>query len=116
MTDQAPGLTFVQLIQYLERGQFNRDADAAVQSIVNAIAENGSGTGSMTLKISLTYKDGSVVVKDHIDVKLPTRERRSTTLFATDDGQLSTQHPDQIAMFEERRRGAIEGSVVAYPR
>ena len=116
MNDQPTGLTFTQLIQYLERGQFVRDADAAVQSIVEAISQNGSGSGSMTLKISLSYKDGSVVIKDHIDVKLPARERRSTTLFISDDNQLSTQHPDQIAMFEERRRGAIEGSVVAYPR
>ena len=96
-----------EIIGSLERGQFAQDFNAEFHKVLQAVADQDSGTGTVTLKLKITGKDDLVSIASSITTKLPEKPRRTTNLFLTGDGRLSTQHPDQVNM-DFRRRDAID--------
>jgi hypothetical protein len=55
--------------------------------------------GSVSLKIGFEVEGGQVIVAAEIDSKRPKAPRSSNFYWLTDDGELSTEHPQQQDMF-----------------
>lgn len=55
--------------------------------------------GSVTLKLGFEVEQGSVEISCDIDSKRPKPARGSSFYWITDDGALSTEHPQQTDMF-----------------
>lgn len=62
--------------------------------------------GSITLKLSLEVEAGAVTIVADIDSKRPKPQRGSSFYWVTDDGALSTEHPQQTDMFAGPRAAA----------
>lgn len=62
--------------------------------------------GSVTLKLSLEVEQGAVTIVAEIDSKRPKPQRGSSFYWVTDDGSLSTEHPQQTDMFAGPREAA----------
>jgi hypothetical protein len=91
----------------LERGELSKDFADAVRKCCEALIAAEEGKASVTLKISFSAKQEVCSIKSNVTTSLPEKKRRSTTLFLTDDGHLSQEHPDQIGMFDGGDRKPI---------
>lgn len=66
----------------------------------------GKIKGSVTLKINLEVEGSTVTIDADIDSKVPKPARGSSFYWVTDDGSLSTEHPQQTDMFAGPRDAA----------
>ena len=103
MADQQPA-DFLAFLAQRDRG---RTADALgkyLTELVKAVHETEKpGSITLTIKISPDKKKPEMVlVEDDIKRKVPEADRRPGVFFTTPDGQLTTTHPDQHAMFDVR--------------
>lgn len=55
--------------------------------------------GKVGLKLHFTVEQGTVTVEAEITQDLPKKPRGSSFYWVTDDGSLSTEHPQQTDMF-----------------
>lgn len=62
--------------------------------------------GKVTLTLDFEVEAGSVTVQAGIDTKVPKAPRGSSFYWITDDGSLSTEHPQQTDMFAGPRAAA----------
>ncbi|TPK15207.1 hypothetical protein FJ872_19625 [Mesorhizobium sp. B2-5-9] len=62
--------------------------------------------GKVTLTLDFEVEAGSVNVLAGIDTKVPKAQRGSSFYWITDDGSLSTEHPQQTDMFSGPRSAA----------
>ncbi|MDB5582791.1 MAG: hypothetical protein JWR80_7967 [Bradyrhizobium sp.] len=96
------------LIGMLEQGELNQELSAELNRDLAYLAEmseeNRKATykGSLTLKLDIEVENGVVHISGNIDSKLPKKPRRSSLFWVTEDGQLSTEHPQQHDMFPVR--------------
>lgn len=97
-----------EIIGALERGELSKDFSAAVREVLQALVDMDGGAGSITLKLKFNAKADMVSVKASLATVLPPKERRTSNFFVTGDGRLSLQHPNQIDIFESRRRDAAD--------
>jgi hypothetical protein len=96
-----------ELLGSLERGHLVQDFARALRDAAAALRDMDGGKAKVSLSIDLVVKAEMVEFRSVIDTKLPKQKRRSSILFVTDDGNLSTQHPDQPALalgMDETRR------------
>ena len=63
----------------------------------------GKVKGSVSLKLSLEVEGSTVTISADIDSKRPKPQRGSSFYWVTDDGSLSTEHPQQQDMFNGPR-------------
>ena len=68
---------------------------------LNALATTPKKTvkGFVTLKLSFEVQNGTVSVDADIESKTPKEARKSSFYWVTEDGSLSTEHPQQQDMF-----------------
>ncbi|NTJ46548.1 hypothetical protein G6K93_05910 [Agrobacterium rhizogenes] len=93
------------LLTMLESGKVNEDLSTALTSTIKALydmaIDNPRGTfkSRVSLHLDLVVEDGGEMVEINPKIpipKLPELKRRTTVYFTTDDGGLSTEHPQQM--------------------
>lgn len=93
--------TFRQLIGTLSRGEFDRKLNDQMAEAIQAleIMPGDKGKAEMTISVVFNYELGRIDVACSSKLKLPETSRFAKTPFWLHDGELSTQHPNQIDMF-----------------
>lgn len=94
------------LLGMLESGDLNSEMTETVQTVLKKLAElsgdqpKTSFKGEVSLKLKFTVKNGMVDIDAEIPPpKLPKLPRKTSVYFLTDEGELSTEHPQQRDMF-----------------
>jgi len=99
----APRGDIVEVIQQHAKGKFACDVTRTLAGVVEAVREHGGrGKIVLTISIELAAKFGKravVVTMDH-DAKKPKPEKEAEFRFATDDGRLVRNDPDQLELFQ----------------
>jgi len=97
------------LLGALEGGELNRSLSAELSTVLKELhamsTEDLKKTfkGEVDLKISLSAENGTVQISADIKSKLPKRPRARTFYWITEEGNLSTEHPQQTDMFKGPR-------------
>ncbi|MCC2608361.1 hypothetical protein [Neorhizobium petrolearium] len=93
------------LIGLLERGDLNREFSDTLHNTQKALTElvaaqpNRKFSATVKLELKLTAAGDTIEFNAEIPpVKLPKLPRRSTVYFVLDDGNISTEHPQQMDM------------------
>lgn len=93
------------LFGMLESGKLNEELSSTLQETQRALQElvdaqpNRSFSAVVKLELKLTAKGEMIEFNAKIPpVKLPELPRRSSVFFMTDDGNISTEHPQQLDM------------------
>lgn len=100
------------IIGMLENGELAADLGRELTETLAKLKEvagnrpKSSAKGSVTLKLSLEVEAGAVTIIADIDSKRPKPHRGSSFYWVTDDGALSTEHPQQTDMFAGPREAA----------
>lgn len=93
------------LIGYLEQGQLHKDFFEKINETVTKLQDltgdspKAKAKGSVTLKLDFIVQDGRIEIDADVTTKTPKPPRRTSTLFLTDDAEISTVHPRQHDMF-----------------
>lgn len=100
MAEIKEGMTVLGL---LERGKVVADLTTELEGLLETLQEvagdHSKAKGSISLKLNLEVKDGTVLVSSEFATKAPKMPRPHTAFFLTADGKLSTDHPNQVSMF-----------------
>lgn len=93
--------TFRQMIGTLSRGEFDRKLNEQLEEIVSCLENQPADKckAELNLKIVFNYELGRVDIDCSSKLKLPDDAKYQKTPFWIHDGDLSTQHPNQIDMF-----------------
>ncbi|UIK04877.1 hypothetical protein [Neorhizobium galegae] len=93
------------LLGLLERGELNKELTDVLQetqkALVDLVAAQPNRKFSATVKLEMKLTAAGDTIEFNCDippVKLPKLPRRSTVYFALDDGNISTEHPQQMDM------------------
>lgn len=89
------GKPFTDTLGEVENGALLRDLSEEVHNIVHAVLETRKA-GGLTIKLKFTPTGrGSIEVAATYDANVPEHDRPSTTFFATPDGTLLRNDPNQ---------------------
>lgn len=102
-----------QIIGMLERGDVAQalsvEIEKALVALQDAAGPKSKAKGSVTLKLNLEVLGQSVEIEADITSKVPKPKRGRSFYFVTQDGALSTEHPQQLDMLGPREaRSAAE--------
>lgn len=81
----------------LDAGSVVEDIQAKIRNVAKAALDTGN-VGSVTIKLTFARNGNShnqLKVKDQVTAQLPKVARPDSLFFATDDGALTRQNPDQ---------------------
>jgi hypothetical protein len=90
------------------KGRTHDQLSAALSKVVKAVIDTGKD-GQITLSVKvkpMPKVDGMVKIEDGLTVKVPELDRPASMWFATDEGQLSADHPNQPSMFDTNEKAA----------
>ena len=97
------------LIGYLDRGELVEDTMSALTEALVVLKQYSDASGpkakfkgKVTLEIEAEVQNGMVTIVGTVGVKVPKKPRGTTTFWLTDEGQLSTEHPNQHDMFKPK--------------
>jgi len=110
--------SFQTTIQEHRSGDALSELSDALQEITRAVRNTGKpGTLKLTLKITPASKGSgrAVIVSDDISIKLPQLDNESSIFFATDDGALSRNDPDQRTLKLEVVTGGTKDEPLQKP-
>lgn len=93
--------TFRQMLGTLSRGDFDRKLNEQVSEIITCLEDlpQEKGKAELTIKLVFNFELGRIDIDPSSRVKLPDNAKYMKTPFWIHDGELSTQHPNQIDMF-----------------
>lgn len=95
-----------QIIGMLERGDtaaaLTDEITHALTALQDQAGQKAKVKGTVSLKLNFTVEGQSVEIEAEIASKLPKAKRGRSFYFLTQDGQLSTEHPQQADMFGPR--------------
>ncbi|OCJ37767.1 hypothetical protein [Agrobacterium tumefaciens] len=100
------------IIGMLENGQLNPAFSAEIGQTLEKLSDMSEASpmqsfkGSVTLKLSLSVKDGMVTIAADMESKTPKLPRKNSVFWVVEDGALSTEHPRQHDMFSPREVSA----------
>ena len=100
--------SFASLLATLDGGECLHEASEKLAALVQRVDDVYKG-GSLTLKINVKPAGAkrAMNVTASVSVKMPEEEREATILFATEDGLLTKQNPEQkelpLKVLEESR-------------
>lgn len=92
------------IIGVLEGGEVSAALGKEITDTLACLKEHCGGRpkvkakGSVTLKVHFEVEGSSVVISADIDSKRPKPVRGSSFYWVTDDGALSTEHPQQLTL------------------
>jgi hypothetical protein len=91
-----------QIIAMLERGDLASELTNEITRVLAACREQSgakqAAKGSITLTLAFSVQGPSVEIEGSISAKTPKNKRGRSIYFVTDDGELSTEHPQQLSM------------------
>ncbi len=94
-TEEKPiGNAFDALLRNQRKGLLAGDLSEALQKLTLACASVGKA-GKLTLSITITPSGDAMTVADDIKVKLPEANKSQSIFYATEDGRLVRDNPDQ---------------------
>lgn len=90
-----------ELLALLDRGNFERACDAALNEALETLEAlpKEHGTADITITLKIAYDSGRVDVQPVLKSKLPEGQAFGRTPLWVHEGALSTQHPNQTDMF-----------------
>ena len=92
-----------QLVGMLESGDLAADIGKKLRGVIVACQEASgpkrAAKGELKLKLKVEVQGAVVTFDAEIDAKVPKLSRASTVYFVTADGEIDTDHPQQIDMF-----------------
>jgi hypothetical protein len=95
------------ILGVLERGDLNHDLTGEIESVLKALRDlappKGKVKGSVGLTLNFQVEGQSVEIEASITSKVPKRQRGRSFYFLTQEGSLSTEHPQQSDMFNGPR-------------
>lgn len=94
---------FTDILSDIRNGDVIAELTEQLRDVVTRVRETGRpGSLTLTLKVKNASKGAgaALVIEDDVKVKLPTAERGTTVLFATEDGQLQRNDPRQPRLAE----------------
>lgn len=96
---ETPSNAFLSTLAQVRKGKTSSELSEQMAGVVQAVRLTGK-KGEMVLKLIVTpNKDGvSVNVEDAITVKLPKMDRAATLFYATDEGHLQRNDPNQVEL------------------
>ncbi len=92
-------------IGLLERGRLSADLSTELTETLAEMYERSAENpkakvkGSVTLKLDLVMEDRAVSIGADLTSKRPKPVRTSSFFWVTEEGELSTEHPQQQDMF-----------------
>lgn len=93
-------------------GDLVAELDEAMKDLNAALIDHTGGRkkakakGEITLKLAFTVTEGTCTISPEIKVSKPKKPRSDGFFWLTKDGNLSTEHPQQMRMdFPDRARG-----------
>lgn len=107
------------LLGALEGGELNRSISHELATVLRELhtmsTEDIKKTfkGEVDIRISLAAENGSVTISSEVKSKTPKRPRARTFYWITEDGALSTEHPQQTDMFKGPRDTKARSADVA---
>jgi hypothetical protein len=94
-------LTFAEFMTSFRRGQLLERADTALNELIDAIRETGSG-GALTVKFPFKVnKAGQLECTPEVTLKKPAPTLGAGIYYASDDGRLTRRDPNQGDMLDE---------------
>lgn len=103
MNRELKTLSLSEILMTLDGGGTVEEIQSKIREVAGAVLETGN-QGSVTIKLNLARNGGEeskqLIVKDAITCVMPKRPKPSTLFFATEDGSLTRQNPDQFSLGE----------------
>ena len=100
----AKELNFLELVQTFRRGELLHQADDMLNELVEAIRATG-GNGTLTLSMPFkTNKAGQIECTPKIKAEKPRNSIGTGIFYASDDGRLTRNDPNQPDMIDEIER------------
>lgn len=97
------------LLGALEGGELNRSLSAELSRVLAELHDMSTEDvkktfkGEVDIKIMLAAENGAVTISSEIKSKTPKRPRARSFYWITENGELSTEHPNQTDMFKGPR-------------
>lgn len=97
----------------LERGEVTQRVETELRQTLKRLYElagpKGKAKGSVNINLGLTVEGHTVTINATVVSKTPKEQGASTLLFVNEEGDMLTEHPQQIPMFprdaDDRRFG-----------
>jgi len=88
----------VEILKELDQGNTMVEFHSALRETVQAVRETGK-PGKVILSLAVAPKGSNkVTVQDEVKTTIPRPDKQKATFFATEDGALSRQDPDQPSL------------------
>jgi len=93
----------------LEDGALKADLSSEFTNTLvalNSLSENAPKArikGNVTLKLDILLEAGVATLQASISTKVPKLPRRPSIRWVTEDGAVTTEHPDQAGLFDGPR-------------
>lgn len=90
---------FASVLQEIHGGAAHDDLSTAFRDLILAVEDTGKG-GKLTFVLDvkpLKQGDGVLVLTPAHSVKLPQHDRKSALFYATKDGNVTKENPNQLA-------------------
>jgi hypothetical protein len=97
----------LQVMAMLERGELGPALSTEITSILQHLntvaADRGKAKGKLKITLSFDVEEGAVRIRADLAQTLPKLARPESLFFITEDGGISTQHPQQTSLFDGPR-------------
>lgn len=96
------------LVGMIDRGQLIRDGNEKLADVLATLTELSAESpkkkvkGKVVLTVDIEVVNGVATISAEVRSKKPEPERGSSLFWLTPDGDLTTEHPQQIDMFKPR--------------
>lgn len=96
------------LVGMIDRGHMIREANDKLADVLGALTQLSAESpkrkikGRVTLEVDIEVQSGVATISASVKAKKPEPERGSSLFWLTPDGDLTTEHPQQIDMFKPR--------------
>lgn len=90
---------FASILQEIQSGQAHDEVSKAFRDLILAVEDTGKG-GKLTFTLDvkpLKSGDGVLVLTPAHAVKLPQHDRKASLFYATKDGNVTKDNPNQLA-------------------
>lgn len=106
-TVDPKGMTLLQVLSTVDQGHTATELNASFNELISTLMqlEVNEGVrkskGTLTVKITAEYEDGTVRLKIEEALKTPKAPQRAAVFWVTGDGRVTPENPRQMTMFRD---------------
>lgn len=106
-------MTLLQVLATSDQGEMaaglNKAFNDVVRTLMNLEVNDGvrKSKGSLTIKLAITYEDGTVKLNVEEKIAVPKAPQRAAVYWVTGDGRLTPENPRQMSMFRDVPRRSV---------